>query len=135
MQHNDNRDYPYSRGNLLGNGLLVDVTEIARKQGIEYPVAMTAGLAQKLQPNQFLSTFGIKFNDRIKNVLNILKGYFIPQRGGYEDLPGEKVAFPFIILDGPLIEENLITIQALIHEGDTGEPVITLTSLKEDSAA
>ena len=135
MQHNSHRNYPYSRGSLLHNGLLVDVSEIAQHENIPYPVAVSAALAKELEPNQFLSTFGINFTERVANLLKIVKGHFIPRRGGIEDLPDDQIIFPYVVLRGPLIHEDLISVVAIIHEGDDGEPVITISSLTEDKAA
>lgn len=136
MKRHDGLAYPYSRGTLIHGGLLVDLSEQAREQGISLPVAMGVSLARELEPNQFLSTFGITFEERIGNVLKVLKAHFVPEAGtGREGLPDSALVFPFIVLKGPLIKEELLSVMAVIHSGDDGESVVTLTVLQDEDKA
>lgn len=128
--------YPYSRGAAIEGGLLVDVSELAEAEGIEFPVAVSAGLAQILEPNQFLTTFGINFEERVSNILKVLHGHFVPSPDGEcDDLPGGRLVFPFIVLRGPLIKEDLISVLAVVHPGDGGDPVVTLMTARDAEQA
>jgi len=125
-------DYPYSRGSALIEGLLVDVTEEAKKEGIDYPVAITAELARLLNPRPFLAEMGLSLEGRVKNLMTFLKQHLVPlpERTG-DGLPEGRFAIPFLALQGPLIQEKSIPVIAIVHPGDSGEMVVTLTRAKD----
>jgi hypothetical protein len=116
---------------------MVDVTGIARSQGFRYPVLLTEELASALKPGQLLSTFGIRFDKRVRNVLSILKTQLNPRKNRYYDEdedPDEACAFPFVVLQGPNIEEKLISIRARVEQDEEGEPVVMLASSLREAA-
>jgi hypothetical protein len=115
----------------------VDVSEIARAQGFHYPVALSAELARALKPNQLLSTFGIRFERRVRNVLAVLKTQMNPKRSRYyddEEEEGEDCSFPFVVLQGPNIEERLISIRARVTQDEEGGPLVRLDSSYREAA-
>ena len=116
------KDQRYSRGSALSGGLLVDVSEAAREVGLEYPVAVSAGLARLLRPSEYLETLGVSFEERTKLLLSVVRQSLVP---GCDE---EKLMIPFIITRGPRITEELISVEAVVHGGDDGGRVITLFS-------
>jgi hypothetical protein len=110
---------------------MVDVSGIARAQGFHYPVLLSGELASALKPSHLLSTFGIRFDKRVCNVLSILKTQLNPRKNRYyeeDDYPDDACAFPFVVLQGPNIEEKLISIRARVEQDEEGEPVVMLAS-------
>lgn len=136
MQQPKTPSYEYSRGSEIRGGILVDVTEAAQAVGLTYPAAVTASLAQELKPNQFLSTFGISFEERARNLLEVVRLNLVQRSDGSgEEFKEGKLLIPFVIMQGPLIREELISVLALIHEGDDGKPVVTLMKPQSDEEA
>jgi hypothetical protein len=122
--HNDRR---YSRGSILPGGLLVDVSDEANEVGLEYPVALTAGLARLLRPNEYLEKLGVSFEGRTKLLLTIVRQELKPHEGPSDiRCDDEKHLVNMPLTKGPLIREEIISVIALVHDGDDGEPVITL---------
>ncbi|ULQ60400.1 hypothetical protein K7I13_03575 [Brucepastera parasyntrophica] len=126
----DENGYPYSRGTAIRGGLLVDISGEAETEGIDIPVALTAELAQKLTPPDFLVSMGISLKQRIINLLKLVNAHIVP-----ETSPGrnteESYAVPFMVLRGPLVTEEFILVTALIHPGDDGRTVMTLLAAKD----
>jgi hypothetical protein len=111
---------------------LVDVTEIADEQGIDYRVMISSALEKRLKPNAFLAELGIDFSERMENILNVLKGNLVPHYAGTEavdTIPPEGISIPFSITQGPLIWEELISIKVALHKGHEREAVIVLTTV------
>jgi hypothetical protein len=110
----------------------VDVDSLAREQGMPYPVRLSESLENLLQPNEYLSGLGIRFSERIANVISVLKGNLIPRNGGpVETLPAYGVGIPYAITQGPFIREIPITIKAELHTDDSGKQEILLTVVQE----
>ena len=123
------KDQRYSRDSALSGGLLVDVSEAAREVGLEYPVAVSAGLARLLRPSEYLETLGVSFEERTKLLLSVVRQSLVPGSGGSAaGCDEEKLMIPFIITRGPRITEELISVEAVVHGGDDGGRVITLFS-------
>jgi hypothetical protein len=125
---------PHEPGYTPNEDALVDVTDIADEQGIDYRVMISSSLAKQLKPNDFLTGLGIGFSERMENILSVLKGNLVPHYAGTEAvdiIPPEGIGIPFSITQGPLIREELISIRVALHKGHEGEPVIVLTTVPE----
>jgi len=125
------KDHSYPRGVAISGALLVDVSEAAHEVGLEYPVAVTANLARLLRPTEYLKTLGVSFEERTTMLLSLVRQSLTPgsaqAAGGHE---GGKLMIPFIITRGPLIKEELISVEVVLGEGDDGKGAITLFSLE-----
>jgi hypothetical protein len=122
-------DHRYSRGTAIQGGLLVDISAEAKDVGLSYPVAVTASLAKNLQPNEFLSSLGFSFETQIRMLLSIVRESIVPRSEGTDENSADgKLIVPFVIIKGPLVEESLISVLVVIHDGDDGKPVMTLMS-------
>jgi hypothetical protein len=105
------------------------VSELAKSMGIPYKVCMSPDLSELLKPNKFLTELGIQHLERVKSVLNILKGSLIPGHGGAEEtMPKKAVVFPLALVKGPYIREELISIKAELTD-DGGEAGIRLAAI------
>jgi len=115
---------------------LVDVTDIADEQGIDYRVMISSALERRLKPNAFLAELGIGFSERMENILSVLKGNLVPLYAGTEAvdiIPREGISILFSLTQGPLIREELISIKATLHK-ENEETAIVLTTVPEGDA-
>ena len=95
----------YTRADAIADGVLIDVSEIARLQGFNYPVAMTA------------TARAVVGKDNVESVLFILR---LKLRTANKE--ANRIDFKFFGHD----------VYALCHGGDNGEPVITVMLKGED---
>jgi hypothetical protein len=109
----------------------VEVSIIAESMELPYPVIVSAELSEQLIPNNYLSGLGIRYSDRLKTIFGILKAYLIPKDSHKETLPNENQSIPIILVKGPFIKEEEISINAKLTE-DNGEKVIMLTAVLDD---
>jgi len=120
----------------LPGGLLVDVSDEANEVGLEYPVALTVGLARILRPTEYLEKLGVSFEERTRLLLTIVRQELKPH-DGTSDIrhDDEKHLVSMPLTRGPLIREEIISVIALVHDGDDGEPVITLCTPEPNNEA
>ncbi|MDR2052052.1 MAG: hypothetical protein LBP80_01435 [Treponema sp.] len=102
---------------------------IAQAVGFQHPIRISAELAETLKPNEYLAGLGIRFSERMKTILGILKGNLLPKNGSPEDtLPDKGIVIPLAITMGPYIREELISIRAELTD-DGGREEILLTAI------
>jgi hypothetical protein len=108
-----------------------EVNLLAKAMGIPYTVRLSPELLELIKPNEFLTSLGIQYSERVKGILSVLKGNMIPEGGGLkETLPKGSAVIPFNLVKGPFIREEAITIKAEMSDvgGETG---ILLTAILE----
>jgi hypothetical protein len=107
----------------------LDINRLTEKSGLPYPVRLSPELSELLKPNPFLAEMGIRYDDRIKTILGLLKGNLIPKKGSPEDtIPDKGIVIPLAITKGPYIREELISIRAELTDDD-GRAEILLTAI------
>jgi hypothetical protein len=118
--------HPYSRADALRDGVLIDVSELAKDAGFRYPVALTAAAWAKcvtVPP-------GVACQDepgRLWDVLWLLRFAVGRGRGGAE------VRFAVHVRnDNRERTPPLVRLKALFRPGDDGEPVINVMLPEED---
>jgi hypothetical protein len=132
----------YSRAQAIEDGVLVDLSELAREAGIKFPVAVSQGVYAVLAPwddgragdvskpaeGQPLYGLGQSFTGRAWDLLAILL-YEIRRGQG-----GERVDFaPLFIMPRYAQQRPMpVKMYALCGGGDSGEPVITVMLPGED---
>jgi hypothetical protein len=115
----------YTRADGLRDGVLIDVSEVAKEAGIRWPVALTAAAWAKcvaVPP-------GVACQDeagRLWDVVYLLRGA-IGRAGGQEVRFGVHVRN-----DNRDRTPPLVRLKALCGPGDGGEPVITVMLPEED---
>jgi hypothetical protein len=110
-----------------------DVNELAKAMGVQYPVHISKELLDELMPNDFLLGLGIRYSERLKGILGILKASLIPgSEGQKEAFPKGSIVVPFALAKGPFIKEGLISIKAELKD-DGGEKAILLTVIPEEN--
>ncbi len=117
----------YTRADAIEDGFLIDVSKMAKEAGIKYPIALTSALYAKIEDKPELEDI----DGRTWDILSMLKfaitGVISSKKIG-EDL----IYYDLILNDSRDTLEKEITLKALVHSGDTGEPVITIMLPEED---
>ncbi|PKL23543.1 MAG: hypothetical protein CVU43_16425 [Chloroflexi bacterium HGW-Chloroflexi-5] len=124
MQHEEQSESTKAEGT-FSESMLIDVTELARSEGLPCSVQLSSSLAERLRPNEYLKGIGYTYSSRLSNLLAILRSehHSGSQQCGPKETPH---AIPFIISTGPFIREELISILVLQRYGENGNPEITL---------
>lgn len=115
--------YAYSRKQALADGVLVDVSEIAKEAGYRYPVAITCALWADInaipESKQWQDV-----NGRLWDVLYM--GHVAVRRSREG---GSELLYRLIMHVGRTAN---YTVKQVYSPGDDGEPVITLMRPEED---
>lgn len=124
---NDNNDefiYRYSRAQAIEDGMLVDVTEMAKEAGIAFPTALSIGVfGEVVECSEEDEAAGQDEKGRMWDILMVL-------RVAAKSTDGPRVDFKVLVYkDGQQVE---IPLYALCGPGDTPEPVITVMLPHED---
>src|SRR5262245_10384505 len=118
----DNADliHRYTRAQALADGVLVDVSTVAREAGIKYPTALTRAVWEryvKVPP-------GVACQDESGRLWDIVWMLACAARGG---AGGPLVRFALHVRnDNRERTPPLVRLKALCGPGDHGEPVITV---------
>lgn len=109
----------YTRAQALAEGLLMDITELAKNFGVNVPAAVTVDVFVHciLEENEAGEPDHQEMSDRLVAMLLSLTRTLLQQ----PDLGKSQT----IELPGQLGKEPHPPIQAKLHGGDDGEPVIT----------
>jgi len=116
----------YSRASALEDGVLVDISRLAREAGFKYPVAVTQGVWGVLNPTDGLKAAGQDLNGRTWDLLAILR-HAIRSASSTDAV---HFAPLFLRESGQKIEP--IQMWGKSGPGDDGEPVITVMLKGED---
>ncbi len=117
--------FSYTRKQAIDDGVLIDVTEMAKEAGIKYPVAVTAELYDSyITPTDEDKGNGQSIEGRLWDTLWMF-------RCAAKGIQGNRVDFEvFYTLRG---KQELTDLYALCTgEGENGEPVITIMLPWED---
>jgi hypothetical protein len=113
--------YSYTRKRAIEDGVLIDVSKMAREAGFKVPVAITAELW-----GSYVATNvpGQDLNGRLWDILFML---FTQALANDESIVNYDVIFR-------MNEDNdeVVTLKAIIAPGDNHEPVITIMMPHED---
>ena len=119
--------YNYSRAQAVEDGVLVDVSEMAKEAGIKFPVALTAAVFKKYVevPD------GATAQDEAGRLWDILWMF----RCAATKFSGDTLLFQLYVRNHnreQLDRRDLVTLKAVCGPGDTPEPVITIMLPDED---
>ena len=117
--------YGYSRAQAIADGVLVDVTKLAREAGFRYPVAMTAA-AWKTCVEVPPGIFCQDETGRLWDVLNVLLFAIRKSKGATFELP-----FRVAVRNENDQLEN-VELKSVCGPGDDAEPVVTIMLPGED---
>ncbi|WP_435010199.1 DUF6573 family protein [Tundrisphaera lichenicola] len=118
--------FSYTRAEAIADGVLVDVSKMAKEAGLKYPVALTSGVwAECVAVPEGVE--GQDEDGRLWDVLFMLT-WFIRRGNG-----GDRVDFGVHVRkDNAEKIPPLVKLYALCGPGDDGEPVITIMLPHED---
>ena len=115
----------YSRAQAIEDGVLVDVSDVAREAGFQFPVALT----QAVWAEYVAVPDGVKWQDesgRLWDILWMLRDA-ISKSGGEPELQ-----FSLHVNNSNTWGAKTVELKAVCGPGDDGEPVITVMLLDED---
>lgn len=123
--------YAYTRAHALADGVLVDVSNVAREAGFTIPVAVTYTLWHDFIEWTRADTETQTYQDtdgRLWDVLSMLR--FAIKKSAETSC----VLYKLYIIprDGKSTKARLTQLKAVISGGDNGEPVITVMLPNED---
>jgi uncharacterized protein DUF6573 len=119
--------YAYTRAQALEDGVLVDVSEMAKEAGIKFPVALTATVYGKYVE----IPEGVIGQDVAGRLWDIL--WMFRRAAGRHQ--GDTLQFQLYVRNHDreqLTREDLVTLKAVCGPGDRGKPVITIMLPDED---
>jgi len=115
----------YTRAQAIEDGVLVDVSEMAKEAGIKYPVAVTARVwGEVITPDERSRPYGQSETGRLWDVLMVFR-YMA------KNVTATQLLFKVIFIMKER-QRRTITLKALAGPGDHGEPVITIMFPGED---
>ncbi len=123
----------YSRAQALEDGVLVDVSELAREAGFVFPVAVTQALHSLLTPTAKDAAKGQDFTGRLWDVLYLLHQTIrgvLPSRKVNGPGPGQTTYFKLYLVQNG--RRKLVELKAVCGPGDELEPVVTVMLPTED---
>ena len=119
--------YSYSRAQALADGVLVDVSELAREAGFKLPVAVSDILYHGyLTPPPELAKEGQSLVGRLWDALSVLR--FAIKASPATD----RITFTVLFAQAPDTEPEPVELLAVCGPGDSGEPVITIMLPSDD---
>jgi hypothetical protein len=124
----DNADliHRYTRAQALADGVLVDVSPVAREAGITYPTALTRAVWE----NYVKVSPGVTCQDESGRLWDLVRMLACAVRGG---AGGPLVRFALRVRnDNRERTPPLVCLKALCGPGDHGEPVVTIMMPEED---
>jgi len=117
--------YSYTRKQAIEDGVLVDITEMAKEAGIKYPVAITSTAffgyvaLDPMPPTQDLK-------GRLWDLLHM---FALAARR----TSGEELLFKVLfVMNETGVEPQEVTLKAVCGPGDDPAPVITIMRIEED---
>ena len=119
--------FSYSRQQAIEDGVLIDVSNLAKEAGFKYPVAVTARVWHWIEPPA--DAVGQDATGRLWDLLHVLR-MEIKKGTIRKDHPIDRVDFKVIFDQGA--EKPLVDFYALCGPGDNAEPVITIMMPDED---
>lgn len=122
----------YSRVQAIEDGVLIDVTAMAREAGFKWPVALTHAawcdcVAWTERDNRFQV-----HQDESGRLWDVLFMAFYAIRTA--TAPGDRLLFSLyrVPKDGHSTEAEEVSLKLMVGPGDAGEPVVTIMVLNED---
>ena len=122
----------YSRAQAIDDGVLIDVTSMAREAGFKWPVALThaawCDCVAWTERDDHLQVYQDE-SGRLWDVL-FMASYAVRAA----TTPGDRLRFSLyrVPKDGQSTEAQEVSLQLMVGPGDAGEPVVTILLPNED---
>lgn len=121
----------YSRAQAIEDGVLVDVSEIARGAGIKWPVAVTARVWGLIEPTEAEQSFGQSIDGRLWDTLWMLR-FAIGKSNADREIFYKVIYAAEMKTNKSRLKQVTEILKAVSGPGDNGEPVITIMLPWED---
>ncbi|WP_010256915.1 hypothetical protein [Treponema primitia] len=105
---------------------VININEKAEKEGIGMPVKIDPTLLKNLTPSPFLLSLGVSLEHRIDNLLSLVKAN-LTMKGETEKPSEDRYYIPFIVLKGPLVKEDFLSIIVTVKKDDGEKSIIHMT--------
>ncbi len=116
----------YTRAEAIADGVLIDVSAVAREAGIRYPVALTAAVWGRC----VAVPDGVLFQDEAGRLWDVL--FLLRLAIGRSDGASEVRFGVHVRDDNREGTPPVVRLKALCGPGDQGEPVITVMTPADD---
>ena len=126
----NNLVYAYSRANALDDGVLVDVSEVAKEAGFKLPCAVTRAVWDNLIEWDPVDTKRQVVQDESGRLWDVLYRAALAARPSKES----QIYFDLYVVprDGKSKEAQFTSLKAVCGPGDTLDPVVTIMLPNED---
>lgn len=114
----------YTRAQAIEDGVLADISSLAKEAGFKYPVAISTGIVSIIE--DAVNKGGKDWNGVVWDILTMLL-YYIKRGQG-----GNRTDFNVLIWSKFTRKDQLVKMYAICGGGDDGEPVITVMLPTED---
>ena len=122
----------YTRAQAIEDGVLIDVSPIAKTAGLEWPVAMTASAWADCVAWSDRDSQAQVYQDQSGRLYDVIFMAF--QAISLSRETGDRLLFRLyrVPRDGHSTDAELTTLKLIVGPGDGGEPVITILLIDED---
>jgi hypothetical protein len=123
----DNVIFSYTRAQALADGVLVDLTPLAKEAGFRIPIAVTEAVyLDYLKPSAAHAAESQSFDSRAWDLLQVLR--FAAAVHPDHDT----ILFKVLFILTPGCPPEPVSLKAICGPGDEGEPVLTILLPLED---
>jgi len=120
--------YSYSRAQAIADGVLVDISTLAKEAGFHCPMAVTAAVwAEVIEPDERAKSNGQSATGRLWDMLNLLRHAIRKAEGDKPEL-----LFTMLVARGGKVRPERVELKSLAGPGDNAELVITVMLPHED---
>jgi hypothetical protein len=116
--------YAYTRAQAIEDGVLVDVSKMAKEAGIKHPIALTAAV----WADYVVVPEGVEAQDEQGRLWDILYMFHLAAKRA----AGESTMFFDLLVRNENTAPKLVTLKAICGPGDTLDPVLTILLPDED---
>jgi hypothetical protein len=104
---------------------LINIHDKAEEAGIKNPVVIEDNLLKLMTPNPYLASLGVSLEKRLENLLGLVKANLNTQTD--REKLEKKYYIPFMVLKGPLVKEDFLSVIARVETKGGERTVITLS--------
>jgi len=119
--------YAYTRAQAIDDGVLIDVSPMAREAGISYPTALTSAVWERYVrvPD------GVSGQDENGRLWDVLWMFRVELLRSPKNRDSSQIFFELVVRNDECVSQ-VVTLKAMCGPGDSMEPVITMMLPEED---
>jgi DNA repair protein RadC len=116
--------YAYTRAQALADGVLIDISSMAKEAGFRHPTAITADLHATLTPNRRERSYGQSYEGRLWDVLFMAR--LAARRAIWDSQTAFSVSQAVCPGERGRLRRRSLNLWLVVGPGDEHEPVITI---------